>query len=290
MITVFTPTYNRVTLLAKVYKSLILQTPVCFEWLIVDDGSTDDTFQYINSIQKENQFEIRYYYQDNAGKHVAINYGATLAKGELFFIVDSDEVLVKDALLFMQNVYNQIADKDDFAGISGLKSFFNGMHIGRKLDYTYLDCSTIDYNLKFKYGGEMAVAYKTNVLLKYPFPSFVGEKYCGEGLIWYKIALRYKLRYFSQPVIFTDYYPDGLTALGVKKRVYSPQTTLVTYSELSKMDIPVRYRIKFMINFWRFFFCDEQNSWRIKIKMMDLYTVIFFPLGYFLYLIDHLKK
>ena len=288
-ITVFTPTFNRATLLPRLYESLVNQTFLDFEWLIVDDGSTDDTFNFIESIKENDKIDIQYYYQNNAGKHAAINWGVELANGDLFLIVDSDEVMIESGLQTIVDVYKQVSDNDNFAGVTGLKSFFSGKTIGGELNYTYLDCSAIDYNLKYKYGGEMAVAYRTKILQKYPFPIFEGEKYCGEGLIWYKIALHYKLRYFAHPIILTEYYPDGLTALGVNKRMESPKTTLATYSELSKMNVPFNSRIRYIINFWRFFCCDKQRGFACKLKLVNKSTILLFPLGYCLHLIDIFK-
>ena len=169
-ITVFTPTFNRATLLPRLYESLVNQTFLDFEWLIVDDGSTDDTFNFIESIKENDKIDIQYYYQNNAGKHAAINWGVELAKGDLFFIVDSDEVMIESGLQTIVDVYKQVSDNDNFAGVTGLKSFFSGKTIGGELNYTYLDCSAIDYNLKYKYGGEMAVArMSSNNIPNIPF-------------------------------------------------------------------------------------------------------------------------
>ena len=125
-ITVFTSTFNRATLLPRLYESLVNQTFLDFEWLIVDDGSTDDTFNFIESIKENDKIDIQYYYQNNAGKHAAINWGVELAKGDLFFIVDSDEVMIESGLQTIVDVYKQVSDNDNFAGVTGLKSFFSG--------------------------------------------------------------------------------------------------------------------------------------------------------------------
>lgn len=98
MITVFTPTYNRENTLARLYESLKEQTYKDFEWLIVDDGSTDSTSSLIQKFQEENIIQIRYYYTSNGGKHRAINFGVKKANGELFFIVDSDDYVMPNVL------------------------------------------------------------------------------------------------------------------------------------------------------------------------------------------------
>lgn len=98
MLTIFTPTYNRAHLLPNLYQSLLNQKRVDFEWLIVDDGSTDGTEELVNQWIEEAVLTIRYFRKENSGKHTAINKGVQLAKGELFLIVDSDDVLAENAL------------------------------------------------------------------------------------------------------------------------------------------------------------------------------------------------
>ena len=98
-ITVFTPTYNRAYIIEELYRSLQRQTYSNFEWVVVDDGSTDNTQSIFKQWEKENNvFPIRYVYQENGGKCRAINRGLQLAEGELFFTVDSDDYLTDDAL------------------------------------------------------------------------------------------------------------------------------------------------------------------------------------------------
>ena len=97
-ITVFTPSFNRAHLLSRLYDSLLKQTTNDFEWLIVDDGSTDDTETKVEEFINKGELPIRYYKQQNGGKHRAINTGVQLASGELFFIVDSDDGLVHDCI------------------------------------------------------------------------------------------------------------------------------------------------------------------------------------------------
>ena len=91
--------YNKIHLLERVLESVALQTFRDFEWLIVDDGSTDHTEEVVAAWQRENNdFPIRYYKKENGGKCRAINYGVDRAEGELFFNVDSDDYLLDDAL------------------------------------------------------------------------------------------------------------------------------------------------------------------------------------------------
>ncbi|MGC9064033.1 MAG: glycosyltransferase family A protein, partial [bacterium] len=110
-ITLFTPTYNREKLLSRLYESIKRQSFSNFEWIIVDDGSTDNTEQIVESWLKESTFDIRYFYQQNSGKHIAINKGVREARGELFFIIDSDDWLGDDSLQDIWQTWQSIPEK-----------------------------------------------------------------------------------------------------------------------------------------------------------------------------------
>ena len=117
LVTVFTPTYNRAYILEQLYRSLCSQTCKNFEWLIVDDGSTDNTCELVALWSQENKFSIRYYLQKNGGKHRAINKGVELAQGELFYIVDSDDQLPPNSINDILCIYSDVCDDDSFAGV-----------------------------------------------------------------------------------------------------------------------------------------------------------------------------
>lgn len=130
MITVFTPTYNRVYHLNRLYESLCQQTDKNFEWLVVDDGSTDYTEELIDTFRKEGIIEVRYIKQTNGGKHRAVNRGAREAQGSLFFIVDSDDYLCKDAIYYITNEYKEIEHDKDYCGVCGLRVDNKGEKVG----------------------------------------------------------------------------------------------------------------------------------------------------------------
>ena len=112
-ITIFTPSYNRAYRLLALYESLCNQTCFDFEWLIVDDGSNDNTEELVQTWLNESKFNIRYIKQCNGGKHRAVNHGVREAKGELFYIVDSDDILPKDAIECIMQQYLTIKDNED---------------------------------------------------------------------------------------------------------------------------------------------------------------------------------
>lgn len=164
MITVFTPTYNRGKLLSRLYKSLLEQTFRDFEWLIVDDGSSDDTESIVKELMDEGKLQIRYFKRENGGKHRAINKGVGLAKGELFFIVDSDDYLLENSLQLVWNYASDIMQDESFAGVAGSKCNPDGRKIGSPAKYNILDTDSVSYREKYKMKGDEAEVFKTDVL------------------------------------------------------------------------------------------------------------------------------
>ena len=171
MITLFTPTYNRVHLLSRLYNSILMQDVIDVEWLIVDDGSIDDTEALIENFQKESIINIRYYKKSNGGKHTAINFGLQNAKGELFFIIDSDDVLAENALKIIKTHYQSIKNNDKICGIVGLSQYIDKQEIvGDYFLKNDWEVSFADVYLKYHLKGDKSVAFKTEVLQQYPFP------------------------------------------------------------------------------------------------------------------------
>ena len=214
-ITVFTPTFNRAYIIGNLYHSLQKQTYWDFEWVVVDDGSTDGTKEFFSKILKEkNFFQIIYRKQKNGGKHRAINKGVGLASGELFFIVDSDDCLVENALEKIIEVEHTIpcTEKKYFAGVCGLKGYSKEKSIGQSFEGEMLDITMLERE-KYNIFGDKAEVFFTNILKQYPFPTYEGENFLTECVVWDKIAFDgYKLRFFNEVIYICDYLPDGLTA------------------------------------------------------------------------------
>jgi glycosyltransferase involved in cell wall biosynthesis len=180
MITVFTPTYNRAHLLHDVYDSLVEQTFTDFEWVVVDDGSKDDTPAVIQGFIDEGKINIRFFSQQNGGKHRAINHGVKEAKGEMFFILDSDDVLPNNSLAIVAEEYNKVKGDESFGGVCGLDAFKNGNIIGSGLSHDCIDCSSLDIRYKYGVTGDMKEVFRTDVLREFPFPEIEGERFCPE--------------------------------------------------------------------------------------------------------------
>lgn len=257
MITVFTPTYNRAHLLPRLYESLCRQTFKDFEWVIVDDGSVDNTKSIVNKflVDSVEFLGIRYFLQENGGKHRAINRGVKEAQGELFLILDSDDSLPPDSLERIAYYYEQVRDDKSFGGVCGYMAHHDGTIIGHGNDEEILDTNSIDLRNKYHVQGDMCEVFRTSVLREIPFPEITGEKFVPEALVWNRIAQKYKLRVFHHVVYYRDYLDGGLTDKIVRIRMKSPVASMMTYAEMTTFDIPFMQKVKAAINYWRFGAC-----------------------------------
>lgn len=209
--TIMTPTYNRGYIITNLYKSLKKQTCKSFEWLVIDDGSTDNTEDIFKNLIHDDDFKIRYYKVENGGKHRAINFALDKAKGEYFFIVDSDDQLTENAIEIVLKWFNTIKESSEFAGIGGLKQYSDGNIIGSTFYGDFLDCTSLERK-KNNILGDKAEVFYTKILKMNKFPEISGEKFLSESVVWNKIAKSgLKIRWFNQAIYTCDYLNDGLT-------------------------------------------------------------------------------
>lgn len=213
IITVLTPTYNRASLLKRAFKSLCSQTVFDFEWIIIDDGSTDNTLETVKEFTASAPpFEIVYCHQQNGGKHRAINKGVSLAKGEFVFVLDSDDYLTNDAISKNIKWTDEIKDDDGLAGVAGLRCDpKTNAVIGGRPQKDYIDANYIE-RIKYRLQGDKAETFKTEIMKKFPYPEFEGENFLRESASWDRIALAgYKLRWHNEIIYYCEYLEDGLT-------------------------------------------------------------------------------
>lgn len=211
MITIMTPTYNRAYILHKAYRSLKNQTTFDFEWIIIDDGSSDNTEQIVNQwIRECTDFDIIYKKQPNGGKHRAINRAVQMARYEWFLILDSDDELTENAVQLIHFWIDDVKGCSDIVGVAGLKGTADHV-VGSRLKKDYIDATNLE---RKKYGllGDKAEIYKTNILKQYPFPEFEGENFLRESAVWDRIAQDgLKLRWYNDVIYMCEYIEDGLT-------------------------------------------------------------------------------
>lgn len=237
IVTIFTSTYNRVYILNNLYQSLQKQTCYDFEWIVVDDGSTDDTEKYMREIiKKENKFSIKYYKQENGGKHRAINKGTDLASGYLFGIVDSDDYLREDAIETIIKKEKEIANNTQckYAGIAFCKGYSENNIIGKSFKGNYIDATSLERK-KYNICGDKFEIFYTEILKKNKFPEFENEKFLTEAVVWNRIAYKgYKLRWYQNIIYICEYRNDGLTKAGDNLYKNSPKGLLLYINELKE--------------------------------------------------------
>lgn len=215
--TVFTPTYNRAYILPNLYKSLCSQKCKDFEWLIVDDGSEDDTQSVIQEwIQDDAKgFTIHYYKKANGGKPRAINYGVSKAAGKYFFMVDSDDHLKDNAIEKMKQWCLEIDGDEYFIGVGAARVYPNDEYIKGVRPLVnkngYIDATNLE-RAKYNLDADMCEAYKTEIFKKFPMATWEGEKFAPEQIALNDIALAgYKIRWHEDKIYVCDYLEDGLT-------------------------------------------------------------------------------
>ena len=222
-ITVCTPTYNRAYILHRLYESLKRQTFVGFEWLVIDDGSTDNTRELVEAWKKEeNRFEIRYVYQENGGKCRAINQALDLAQGELFFTVDSDDYLTDDALEKVASWASELPGDGKFCGVAGNLGTSADQTPNTLFKGTHWDGTALDRYRGI--DGERAMVFFTQIHRAYRYPVFDGETFMTEAVAWNRMAADgYRIRYFNDIIWIYEYKEDGLTKAGSRLFLGNPR-------------------------------------------------------------------
>ena len=220
MITVLTPTYNRAKYLERVYKSLLDQSDHDFEWLIVDDGSTDNTKKVVDKYIKAGIIQIRYFYKENGGKHTALNLGTREAEGELILILDSDDYLLKDAISNVNIYWKKYKDYPKICGMTFLKHLENP--IVKEVSFSEQISNMNDFKYNRNIPADMCEVMSTEILRKYPYPEFPGEKFLSEVIVTGEIAKEYNLAYIPIEIYNAKYLDDGLSKNWMKLVVNNP--------------------------------------------------------------------
>lgn len=284
-LTIFTPTYNRAYTLPKLYDSLCEQTCQDFEWLVVDDGSTDHTRKLIEKWTHDERVSIRYFFQENSGKMIAHNRAVQESKTELFMCVDSDDYLcssqvVGDIISFWDN-HNKILN-DYICGIFAFKEIGQKqMAFPEGMDIAHLS-ELSDKGFK----GEATLIFRRDVLEQYPFPSFVGEKFVTDVYIYDQIDQIYNFILFPYYVQHCDYHEDGYSHNYMKLLFDNPKGFRAYHNQC------VLFRKE---GYLKSAICYIALSLRIGDDGMFRYaankvlTVLLFPLGVLKYLYDNYR-
>ena len=245
--TLLTPTYNRKHTLGRLYKSLCAQTFRDFEWVIVDDGSTDDTRQLVSSWQSF--FPIRYFWKANGGKHTAVNLGVSAALGKFIAIVDSDDCCAPNALERFDYQWAQISQLANVANMWCLVARPDETLIGNPYPEESRNIFSFADQLRYRICDRWVVN-RTDILRQFPWPE--GEPFCPESLVWNRISREYGGRYFNEVLLIAHPSRDSLSRKQFLIRAQSPRTTLMHYRELLCSPAPPLMRLRAAANYARF--------------------------------------
>lgn len=221
-LTVFTPTYNRAYTIHKCYESLKRQTNKDFMWLVIDDGSTDNTKEIIDGYINEGIIDIKYIYQENQGMHGAHNTAYKNIDTELNVCIDSDDYMPNDAVEKIIKFWNE-NKRDDLAGIAGLDSYEDGSIIGTRFPENLKESTLFDLYRKEGVKGDKKLVYRTELTKNYPYPIFEGEKYVGLAYKYTKIDETHKLALVNEVLCVVEYMEDGSSKNMLKQYRKNPK-------------------------------------------------------------------
>jgi len=241
-ITVFTPTFNRAYCLHQVYESLCRQTVNDFIWLIIDDGSSDNTKELVQSWVKENKVDIQYHYKTNGGMHTGHNAAYSLIETPFNVCIDSDDFLTDNTIeIILKHTENLTAN---FAGIVGLDADKHGSIIGTRMPDNLLKTKLNELYLIHKVKGDKKLVYRTEVVKKYPpYPEYPEERFVPLDYIPLLIDQEYDLKPVNEVLCIVEYQPDG-SSLNIIKQ-YSRNPKGFAFSRISRIQYGLTLKERF---------------------------------------------
>ena len=244
-VTVLTPTFNRGRVLEKLYESLKKQTCKDFEWIIVDDGSSDNTQDIVEKWISQNEISIRYLHKENGGKHTALNYAIKQIESKLTFIVDSDDILTANAVETVLRYHRRYEDETNLCGYAFLRAYPDGKINGKEFLPDEKVASYIEARINSDdTSADKAEVFRTSCLKEFPFPEYPGEKFLGEDIVWVRMARKYMMVHVNKAIYIGNYLEDGLTKNRRLHNIKSPVGCMNRAREFMKPDINKKYQIK----------------------------------------------
>lgn len=248
MITILTPTYNRAYCLTNLYESIKKQSSGSFEWIIIDDGSTDGTENLVQQWINEHAIVIKYFKQNNFGKHVALNHGVTKSAADWIFIVDSDDEVSTDAIARIEEQIDWLPEK--YTGLCFRKMNLKHELLGKSFDprKIYIDTHPTDAAAIFE--ADLMYVFKKTMMEKKPFPVIANEKFVPELFVWNAIGDLGLIRYFLHKIIVLgDYLPDGLSQNFKSQLKNNPKGFALFYKDQRAREKRIIKKIKCTIRY-----------------------------------------
>lgn len=259
-ISIITPTYNRRYILHKCYESLLAQTCQDFEWIVVDDGSIDDTEALVNEFISQHRINIKYIRQANGGKHRAHNTAVAIAIGDLTVCLDSDDRLAPNAVETAISLWQQHKHDTGLIGILALRGDLNSHQPICSRIPQGLERATMS-QLRDKYGfeGDTVLFFRTDALKAHKFREFEGEKFLTELNLYCELDTLGKMLLVDQPLYYCKYLSDGLTAKYHKLLYDNPKGTADTYYRMAENATTFKNKLKYAVISQIYFSITEES-------------------------------
>lgn len=283
IITVFTPTYNRAYILLRCYESMKKQTCKDFIWLIIDDGSSDNTSELVETWRKAEIISIRYKYQENQGMHGAHNTAYELIDTELNICIDSDDYMPEDAIEKIIAFW-QKHQSASVSGIVGLDSYNDGRVIGSYLPRNVKTSTHFDLYNKYGVMGDKKLVYRSELTKMHPYPLFPGEKYVNLAYKYSMLDLQYEMLLMNEVLCSVEYMPDGSSKNMLKQYVKNPKGFAFWRKEAMKLPFgSLFYKYRQAIHYVSSSLISR-NALFLRETPQKLLTLLAVPFGTLLYL------
>lgn len=248
-ISVITSTYQRAAELPRLYESLLAQTCRDFEWVLIDDGSSDGTGDLAHGWTCEAPFPLVYDWQENRGKHAAVNRAVQRARGEFCALIDSDDWYLPKALERMLTWWEAIPQqrREEYANVEGLRVDAEGKLVGDRFPAAVFDSNALELDALHGVHGDTIGMYRRDVLSRYPFPEDLGW-HVTPAIVWHRIAARYSSRFVNEIWAGTGYEAGGLSTRETELRLRFPEAQLLYWSEFAATPRPMRRRARLRAN------------------------------------------
>lgn len=278
LITVLTATYNRAHLLPDLYLSLCRQTCKEFEWLVVDDGSTDGTSDLVQGWKSsDNGFTIALITTANGGKNRAINKGIECIKTPYVAIVDSDDYLTDDAISFLSQKAAKVLNDDNIAGIAGMRSS-SVPDKGPELQHVPFIVADNLERPSFNLQMDANEVYKTSLLKAHPFNVWPGEKFVPEEIVWNQLALEgYKLRWYKKITYISRYQENGMTRGSWKLLKDNPMGYAMMFNQRISLSNSLKQKLNNTLQFVSCCFLGKEPAYLKKSNNLLLTVLLLIP-------------
>lgn len=242
-LTVFTPTFNRGSHLKRLYAHLCSQTNKDFVWVIIDDGSTDETRDIIASFIDENTISIKYYYQNNMGKHIAYNKALDVCDTKLFICVDSDDFLLDNAVETIISNYLSMKEKR-LLGFYYKQISTDGKPVTEAFPNNLLYVGITDLFHSYSFHSETAIVLVVEMISHVRFPYFDNEKFVTERVFYNSINNIAPMAICNESIYVSEYLDDGYTKNASIIRIRNPKGTALDFYLEACYGKRIIYRLK----------------------------------------------